>query len=77
MVFHLDQILPYSWRLHLFYQGRPARTYAQQSCADTGYGLEDCPGVIGDRDGWQESQEDPCWQHDMMMMMMMMIKKKM
>ena len=34
--------------------GRPARTYLQQLCADTGCSLEDLPGVMDDRDGWQE-----------------------
>ena len=34
--------------------GRPARTYIQQFCADIGYSLEDLPGGMDDRDGWQE-----------------------
>ena len=34
--------------------GRPARTYIQQLCAFTGYSLEDLPGAMDDRDGWQE-----------------------
>ena len=34
--------------------GRPARTYIQQLCADTGYRLENLPGAIDDRDGWWE-----------------------
>ena len=34
--------------------GRPARTYIQQLCADTGYSLEDLPGTMDDRDGWRE-----------------------
>ena len=34
--------------------GRPARTYIQQFCADTGYSFEDLPGAMDDRDGWQE-----------------------
>ena len=32
--------------------GRPARTYIQQLCADTGCSLEDLPGAMNDRDGW-------------------------
>ena len=32
--------------------GRPARTYIQQFCSDTGYSLEDFPGAMDDRDGW-------------------------
>ena len=34
--------------------GRPARTYIQQLCADTGYSLEDLPGTMDDIDGWRE-----------------------
>ena len=34
--------------------GRPARTYKQQFCADTGCNIEDLLGAIDDRDGWQE-----------------------
>ena len=32
--------------------GRPARTYIQQVCADTGCSLEDLPGVMDNTDGW-------------------------
>ena len=34
--------------------GRPARTYVQQLCADTGCSLEDLPGTMDDREGWRE-----------------------
>ena len=34
--------------------GRPARTYIQQRCADTGCSPEDLPETMGDREGWQE-----------------------
>ena len=34
--------------------GRPARNYIQQLCADTGCSLEDLPGAMDDKDGWQE-----------------------
>ena len=34
--------------------GRPARTYIQQLCADTGYSLEDLTGTMDHRDGWWE-----------------------
>ena len=34
--------------------GQPAWTYIQQVCANTGYSLENLPGVMDDRDGWQE-----------------------
>ena len=43
--------------------GRPARTYLIQLCADTGCSLENLPGVMNDRDGWGESQRNPCWHH--------------
>ena len=46
--------------------GRPASTYIQQLCADTGWSLEDLPEVIANRG---EGQGDPCWWHNMMMMM--------
>ena len=35
-------------------EGRPARTYIQQLCADTGCSPEDLPGAMGDREGWRE-----------------------
>ena len=34
--------------------GRPGRTYMQQLCSDKGCSLEDLPGTMDDRDGWQE-----------------------
>ena len=34
--------------------GRPARTYIQQLCADTGCSLKDFPEAMDDRDGWRE-----------------------
>ena len=33
---------------------RPARTYIQQLCTDTGYDLEDLLGAMDDWDRWQE-----------------------
>ena len=47
--------------------GRPARSYIQQLCANTGCCLEDTLGVMDDGGG----QGDLCWWCDMMMMMMM------
>ena len=38
--------------------GRPARTYRQQFCADTGCYPEDQPEAMDDRDGWQERVRD-------------------
>ena len=34
--------------------GRPARTYIQQLCEDTGYSPEDLPEAINDREKWRE-----------------------
>ena len=34
--------------------GRPARTYIQQLCVDTGCCLEDLPEAMDDREGWRE-----------------------
>ena len=34
--------------------GRPARTYIQKLCADTGCSLEDLQGAINNREGWRE-----------------------
>ena len=34
--------------------GQPARTYIQQLCADTKCSLEDLPGAMDNREGWQE-----------------------
>ena len=50
--------------------GRPARTYIQQLCVDTGCCPEDLPRAMNDREEWRERvQGYPCCQHDMMMMM--------
>ena len=38
--------------------GRPARTYIQQRCEDTGCNLEDLPKAINDREKWQEMIRD-------------------
>ena len=40
--------------------GRPARTYIQQLCADTGCSLEDIPGTMDDKDGWRERVREIC-----------------
>ena len=34
--------------------GRPARTYIQQLCEDTGYSTEDLPDAMNDWEKWQE-----------------------
>ena len=40
--------------------GRPAGTYIQKLCAETGCSLEDLPEAIDDREGWQERVRDIC-----------------
>ena len=40
--------------------GRPARTYIQQLCEDTGYSPEDRPEVMNDREKWRERARDIC-----------------
>ena len=48
--------------------GRPARTYIQQLCEDTGCNPEDLPEVMNDREKvGRDGQGYPCWRHDMMM----------
>ena len=38
--------------------GRPARTYIQQLCEDTGCSLEDLPEVMNDGEKWRERVRD-------------------
>ena len=38
--------------------GRPARTYIQQLCEDTGCGSEDLPEEMNDREEWRERVRD-------------------
>ena len=38
--------------------GRPAQTYIQQLCADTGCSPEDLPEAMDDRKGWRERVRD-------------------
>ena len=38
--------------------GRPARTYIQQLCEDTGCCPEDLPEAMNDREKWQERVRD-------------------
>ena len=45
--------------------GRPARTYLQQLCEDTGCSPEDLQEAMDDRE--RNGQRYPCWRHDMMM----------
>ena len=52
--------------------GRPARTYIQQLCEDTGCCPEDLPRAMNDREEWRERVRDIRATSAMMMMMMMM-----
>ena len=55
--------------------GRPARTYIQQLCEDTGSGPEDLPEAMNDREKWHKRIRDIwCLRHDMMMMMINYLK---
>ena len=47
---------------------RPARTYIQQLCEDTGCSPEDLPEAMNDREKWRERFSD-IRRHDMMIMM--------
>ena len=38
--------------------GRPARTYIEQLCEDTGYNLQDQPKAMNDREKWRERIRD-------------------
>ena len=40
--------------------GRPARTYIQQLCEDTGCSPEDQPEALNDREKWRERVRDIC-----------------
>ena len=40
--------------------GRPARTYIQQLCEDTGCNPEDLPEAMNDREKWREMVRDIC-----------------
>ena len=40
--------------------GRPARTYIQLLCEDTGCSSEDLPEVMNDREKWRERVRDIC-----------------
>ena len=50
--------------------GRPARTYIQQLCEDTGCSPENMPEAMNDREKWRERVRDIRASSTMMMMMM-------
>ena len=45
---------PYGWAK----SGRPAQTYIQQLCVDTGCSPEDLPEAMNDREKWRERVKD-------------------
>ena len=47
---------PHSWMCKCV--GRPARTYIQQLCEDTGCNPEDLPEAMSDREKWRETVRD-------------------
>ena len=57
--------------------GRPARTYIQQLCEDTGCSPEDLPETMNDWEKWREKgQGCPCERRDMMMRSLKTFKSK-
>ena len=46
---------PHTWPCKA---GRPARTYIQQLCEDTGCCPEDLPRAMNDREEWRERVKD-------------------
>ena len=50
----ISDVLPWTPSHRRAKAGRPARTYIQQLCADTGCSLKDLPGVMDDRAGWRK-----------------------
>ena len=49
----ISNILLKTPRYGLSCVGGPAKTYINQLCADTGYGVDEQPGTIDDRDVWR------------------------
>ena len=56
----ISNILPWTPSHGRAKVGWPARIYIQQLCSDTGCDLEDLPGAMDDRDGWQERAREIC-----------------
>ena len=56
----ISDVLPWSPSHGRAKAGRPARTYIQQLCADTGCILEDLPEAIEDKERWRERVRDIC-----------------
>ena len=50
----ISDVLPWTPSKGQAKAGRPARTYIQQLCNDTGCSPEELPGAMDDRQGWRE-----------------------
>ena len=50
----VSDVLPWTPTYGQAKAGRPAQTYIQQLCEDTGYNPEDLPEAMNDRDKWRE-----------------------
>ena len=50
----ITDILPWTSSRGRAKAGRPARTYIQQLCADTGWSIKDLPEAMDDREEWRE-----------------------
>ena len=54
----ISDVLPWTPAYGQAKAGRPARTYIQQLCEDTGCSPEDLPEAMNDREKWQERVRD-------------------
>ena len=60
----ISDVLPWTPTYSRAKAGRPARTYIQQLCGDTGCGPEDLPEVMNDREKCRERIRDAIyWGH--------------
>ena len=64
----ISDVLPWTPTYGRAKAGRPARTYIQQLCEDTGCSPEDLPEAMKDREKWRERVRDICASGMMMMM---------
>ena len=54
----ISDVLPWTPTYGRAKAGRPARTYIQQLCEDTGCSTEDLPEAMNDREKWRERVRD-------------------
>ena len=54
----ISDVLPWNPTYGRAKAGRPARTYIQQLCEDTGCSSEDLPEAMNDREKWRERVRD-------------------